>query len=288
MKNRHGFTLIELLVVIAIIAILAAILFPVFAQAREAARKTSCLSNFNQVVKSVLMYTQDYDETLPPLMHSTAAFFVNYDPNTDKVWPQLVAPYVKNWQVFRCPSDPFANESSLIESWCTDATGDTSYCLGIKTNLGYNYMYLSPMDANAKNIGRPLAAISRPAGTVMLVDSVWDTSPTGEGSGGGNWFVEAPSFVNSGTVYWFGGWAIDAQPGSTDYWRKYGGTWPWHTRQRIVQSGPEFPHHSGVSNVAWVDGHTKAVRHPYDLVAGVNPRTYQITDPTVYVWGGQE
>jgi prepilin-type N-terminal cleavage/methylation domain-containing protein/prepilin-type processing-associated H-X9-DG protein len=89
-----AFTLIELLVVIAIIAILAAILFPVFAQAREKARQTSCLSNTKQLVLGIIMYAQDYDETLPPDQDDS---FV--------LWPDLVNPYVKNSQVRVCPSD---------------------------------------------------------------------------------------------------------------------------------------------------------------------------------------
>jgi prepilin-type processing-associated H-X9-DG protein len=218
------------------------------------------------------MYVQDYDETMPPLMTSPANFFVTYDPNQgDRVWPQLVQSYVKNWQVFRCPSDPQATDSVLIENWCR-VGNDVSYCYGIKTNLGYNHLYLSPMDNNAKSRGISMAGVYRPANTVMLVDSVWDANSAGEGIGGGNWF---------------GGWAINEQPGGQNYWRKYGGTWPWHNRQRLVQSGPQFPHHSGVATVAWVDGHVKAVRHPYDLIKGVNPATYAITDPNEYVWGGQ-
>lgn len=88
--RRRGFTLIELLVVIAIIAILAAILFPVFAKAREAARKTACLNNGKQIGTGVMMYVQDYDEMYP------TADFGGYVAQ--------VQPYVKNIDLWRCPS----------------------------------------------------------------------------------------------------------------------------------------------------------------------------------------
>ncbi len=105
MNPRKAFTLIELLVVIAIIAVLAAILFPVFAQAREKARQTSCASNARQLGMGVLMYLQDYDETLTPVAIASA------DGN-GVLWPVLVAPYVKNEQVRRCPSDVRAKSNS--------------------------------------------------------------------------------------------------------------------------------------------------------------------------------
>jgi prepilin-type N-terminal cleavage/methylation domain-containing protein/prepilin-type processing-associated H-X9-DG protein len=89
---RRGFTLIELLVVIAIIAILAAILFPVFARAREKARQASCQSNEKQIVLGLLMYNQDYDERFMSVRQCPGG------------WNQLVQPYVKNWQLFECPS----------------------------------------------------------------------------------------------------------------------------------------------------------------------------------------
>lgn len=91
---RRGFTLIELLVVIAIIAILAAILFPVFARAREKARQSSCLSNVKQLCTAALMYAQDYDDRLP--------FASNYG----QYWYMVLQPYVKNSQLFVCPSKP--------------------------------------------------------------------------------------------------------------------------------------------------------------------------------------
>jgi prepilin-type N-terminal cleavage/methylation domain-containing protein/prepilin-type processing-associated H-X9-DG protein len=93
--KRRGFTLIELLVVIAIIAILAAILFPVFAKAREKARQTSCLSNVKQIALSAMMYAQDYDEKFP---------LVYTDVTNVPLWQDRLVPYIKNSQIWDCPS----------------------------------------------------------------------------------------------------------------------------------------------------------------------------------------
>ena len=106
-----GFTLIELLVVIAIIAVLAAMLFPVFARARENARRVSCLSNLKQIGMATLQYNQDYDDYLPlTLMDS---FFT--DGTIHSTWVDSTQPYIKSKQVYRCPSD---NDSS----WTTPAS----------------------------------------------------------------------------------------------------------------------------------------------------------------------
>lgn len=118
---RRAFTLIELLVVIAIIAILAAILFPVFARARENARRTSCLSNVKQMGLAMMQYVQDYDETLPlsyyflPDGTPASAFpdgIIWADGGSSGeiiYWPQLLFPYHKSTQVFWCPSHKFFN-----------------------------------------------------------------------------------------------------------------------------------------------------------------------------------
>jgi len=98
MRRRPGFTLIELLVVIAIIAILAAILFPVFAKAREKARQSSCLSNLKQLNLGMLAYAQDYDERMP---------FYPYGPDPWLyTWPITIQSYVSNWNLLSCPSNP--------------------------------------------------------------------------------------------------------------------------------------------------------------------------------------
>ena len=108
--TRRGFTLIELLVVIAIIAILAAILFPVFARAREKARQTSCLSNLKQIGLAMVQYVQDYDEVYPDTYYSisprpASIVWPNGDVRSNTMWYQLIYPYIKNIQVMQCPSN---------------------------------------------------------------------------------------------------------------------------------------------------------------------------------------
>src|SRR5688500_10153696 len=102
-RPRKGFTLIELLVVIAIIAILAAILFPVFAQAREKARAAACLSNTKQMGLAIQMYAQDYDETLIPFWCTLGAY--SGQAGSQRMTMYILAqPYIKNYGIFRCPS----------------------------------------------------------------------------------------------------------------------------------------------------------------------------------------
>jgi len=103
---RRGFTLIELLVVIAIIAILAAILFPVFARAREKAKQTSCLSNMKQMGVALMMYAQDYDERFMRCAGYRNPDIVLYDdPDVYAYWWQQLMPYMMNEQILSCPAD---------------------------------------------------------------------------------------------------------------------------------------------------------------------------------------
>ncbi|MCE5238073.1 prepilin-type N-terminal cleavage/methylation domain-containing protein [bacterium] len=185
--TRRGFTLIELLVVIAIIAILAAILFPVFAKAREKARQSSCLSNTKQLILGVLQYAQDYDETLPYYRVVSAAYpSVWYDrdnsaANDRHFWMEGVEPYLKNTQVLSCPS-----QGNLTSS-------------GGKLLPQYAY--------NGVAGGQRLAVFSNVSQKIILgdigkIDST--RTPTGYLE---NWFVNAYSGNTSWSQYfWWSEW----------------------------------------------------------------------------------
>jgi len=120
LKTR-GFTLIELLVVIAIIAILAAILFPVFARAREKARQASCQSNLKQLALAYIMYSNDYEERFP----TDWVTQLGGTPWTDRyTWRAMIFPYVKNLQVFNCPSAPEYNYAGALAGQCVNGEGN--------------------------------------------------------------------------------------------------------------------------------------------------------------------
>lgn len=161
MKARRGFTLIELLVVIAIIAILAAILFPVFARAREKARQTSCLSNMKQLGVAYMMYADDYDEAYSLMM-------VYYDGNIYTCHNVLVEPYVKNQQIFQCPSREAVN-------WYRGYYGHYAMPCGF-----YKQCRLSSGENNtACPYGRSVKVsdVAYPSETPLLVEAVDPTYP---------------------------------------------------------------------------------------------------------------
>ncbi|MBD3174185.1 MAG: prepilin-type N-terminal cleavage/methylation domain-containing protein [Armatimonadia bacterium] len=128
MSTKRGFTLIELLVVIAIIAILAAILFPVFAKAREKARQTSCLSNVRQLGTATMAYVQDYDETYPWVGRWGRAWVIlwGFTHRPDFYMPEALLPYTKNEQIFYCPSTTLNGVMPNFEP-VTYAENGTSY-----------------------------------------------------------------------------------------------------------------------------------------------------------------
>ena len=255
MKPR-AFTLIELLVVIAIIAILTAILFPVFAQAREKARQTTCLSNLKQLGLAHLMYAQDYDETLLTAQVESLR------------WPQLLAPYVKARGFVLCPS---ANYAAPLAGNLTygdvikdpvGPTGFNDYYYGLYPSYGYNFAYLSPSVAcpdafdtpsaactvapstgvgyvtapaginPALGQGRMLAGVEAPASTVLMADSV--SSPAGAPTNlQWGYFLVRPPQV----------WAL-TPPAVLD-------------RETF---GRVHPRHQGMASVAFADGHVKALK----------------------------
>jgi prepilin-type N-terminal cleavage/methylation domain-containing protein/prepilin-type processing-associated H-X9-DG protein len=177
--RKQGFTLIELLVVIAIIAILAAILFPIFAQAREKARATTCLSNLKQIGTGLTLYLQDYDEAYPLNrfdVHGTSCQPLGY------TWKDAIQPYVKNYDVWVCPSSKDARVNPC-------GFGSTA----IKTSYGVNGALFNINGrrkadgsnewwASAKNGARLMSEIQRPADSLWLieiepVDKAWGGAP---------------------------------------------------------------------------------------------------------------
>jgi prepilin-type N-terminal cleavage/methylation domain-containing protein/prepilin-type processing-associated H-X9-DG protein len=190
--RRRAFTLIELLVVIAIIAILAAILFPVFAQARERARMTACLSNMKQIGTSVTLYVQDYDETFPYIRFHG----VDTAPSANAyVWKNAIEPYLKNLDVLACPSNPVSRTVSgqhgnrdapkpgdNAEGWQTEPT------LRMPISYGMNSCVISWYPADDKRTGPPvrMAQLVRAADTILISESQWGASDVH----GENWLLD--------------------------------------------------------------------------------------------------
>jgi prepilin-type N-terminal cleavage/methylation domain-containing protein/prepilin-type processing-associated H-X9-DG protein len=225
LRSRKGFTLIELLVVIAIIAILAAILFPVFAQARESARKTSCLNNSKQLATAYMMYLQDFDETFPP--HVTERTAPSGTPDTAAArapfsYKTKLDPYVKNAGIYKCPSAP---------AWPAPGPGRW-----FTTDYGNNHNEANLAGANQQawyqanpdfgfNEQVTLATIARPAQFILIGDA-------GRASG----------LPSRGGMY-PQPWAFDdsSQPDAN-------------------QQARFLARHQGGGNIAYADGHAKWMR----------------------------
>ena len=221
--RRTGFTLIELLVVIAIIAILAAILFPVFAQAREKARQISCVSNVRQMGIAVSMYVQDQEGY--PMMSSPSSF----SPRTR--WPDYIYPYVKNEQLFACPSAP---EDLFRNGWAHNPAAKKY------GGYGYNYQYLGnsrfPFTASDGLIDKPSESVA-----------VADTNAVRKDDkmiGAGVYTVDPPLTSSRGSGKASGYYGDGAECGSG----------PEGCRAKPAER------HTEMVSVMFADGHSKAMK----------------------------
>jgi len=174
-RKRRGFTLIELLVVIAIIAILAAILFPVFAQARESARKAACMSNMKQIGLAIQQYVQDYDGIFPPSQLPSSGANVS--------WPTMIYPYVKNEGVFVCPSGE---------------RGLTSRDLG--NGITGTYCGITDTNANPNRFSQNGDGSTLPLGLVNRLSYGRNLIPTGSWASAGFTGGNKSGFVTTGTT----------------------------------------------------------------------------------------
>lgn len=252
--SRFGFTLIELLVVIAIIAILAAILFPVFAQAREKARSISCLSNEKQIGLGIIQYQQDYDEKNPGGLNGYGG---------GSGYAGQIYPYVKSTNVFKCPSDP------------TNFGDYAAASLALNSNTALANPKRPSCDTNGDSIS--IAGYSSPAKTILLfevmnssyynIQTEIQPAPVGTASYCGG----SPSGNGLGDPYNPNGY--NGEPGAgtaTDGKIKYAtGLFPGSTFYSEHFSGP-LGRHQGGANYVMADGHAKWLRSSMVSAGGNN------------------
>lgn len=194
-KTRKAFTLIELLVVIAIISILSAILFPVFARARENARRSSCMSNMKQIGLGIMQYVQDYDEHYPLAWYGQTAdssktsftqtqagmpgsYYKTCGPDTCSngegyfyTWKDLIFPYVKSLQIFSCPSSRLQlyGTAHLSDYQISGAYGNTA-SQSLQNTSASNYA-TSKYGLSITQTGTPMSAINRPSESIMIFEA---------------------------------------------------------------------------------------------------------------------
>lgn len=279
---RRAFTLIELLVVIAIIAILAAILFPVFTQAKNSAKKTTSISNLKQLATATQLYLGDNDDTLMPLFSDNARDTSYPTAQGFIYWGLLLQPFIKNTQVLLCPSD------TLDDPATRDAAGRgrfdknnayREYLLGANSSYGYNYKYLNTRTdgPNPNGVGRipywyagvASTGLGSPAETVLFAEATMKDLSSSSLSGG------APTPVRNA----IGFSRIDPPSGAVNR-----GPWSGFTYPDARSQGQLWPRFDKkVATVAWLDGHVK----PTAISRLVGPNTTTETLDTFWNGVGQ-
>jgi len=247
--NRKAFTLIELLVVIAIIAILAAILFPVFAQAKLAAKKTASLSNVKEITLAEIMYQGDYDDQLCLYTSGALNFTATAQP-TYLTWTLLEQPYIKSLQLNVDPGmgDVMGNFNGSNQSYWL--------AWNLFSQYGYNYLFLSPFWQCSTSLSRSGTAAVNPANTVMFTSSVNFDYPTTQGwdaaNAPGAWPIVAPA---PNACIWYGYINATTAVG-------YTGNWSANNPANIGMqtSSTRTATYTQGALVGWLDGHAKYMK----------------------------
>jgi prepilin-type N-terminal cleavage/methylation domain-containing protein/prepilin-type processing-associated H-X9-DG protein len=268
--RSSGFTLIELLVVIAIIAILAAILMPVFAQAREKARQSSCMSNMKQIMTAAQMYTQDYDETLHRIRNfSFTAQGVKWAMGAQ----DMLGPYLKNDQVWTCPSDFIARDDCDASYGVPISYSFTHYQPGYDDGTTGGYTATFGLHAYYTTVGsKSLSGIGAPADTISLFE-LWTTVSYTEGYAYWRWDVR-----NIADPGW---------PTAPNYFNL---TW-CSSRPNAAQM--TIGAHAGLTNFGFADGHVKALKRtsvmpwPWTPAAIAARRAAGQSNRNLLHWDGQ-
>jgi len=269
-KSRAGFTLIELLVVIAIIAILAAILFPVFAKVREKARQISCLNNEKQLGIAMLQYIQDNDEQYPLLeLYNECAqpACTNWEPT----WGYAIYPYVKSAAVFYCPDDPLdwadlgasTYPAYLGEYDIAAGYGGAQY-LGYGMNVALNTNWTVPATLAQVNNPSSTLAFSEDSLTTVAGESAGVCGNAVNSCGGTSTPILGYSFL------WYSG--ASGTPVVSDLMANNGYDPAFAT---------PYARHSGGANVVYCDGHAKLLTYSalYTPPTGTTPANYELWHP---------